>query len=135
MSREKILNTKATNQTAIKLKEVMLAYHDYQIEKQQYTNYQKLIQLTLWQNARLKNTHQDLYSNSNYKKGLQFLFDELYSAKDFSGRDSDLERILPKIIKLLPKAVIDTVRLLVELNLLTQKLDQQLTDTIFNTLN
>jgi len=135
MSRDKIQNTKISSKTALKLKEVMLAYHDFQIEKQQYELSQELIQLTHWQSERLKHTHQDLYSAPNYTQGLKFLFDELYSAQDFSGRDRDLERIFPKMIKLLPNAVIDTVSLLVELNLLTQKLDHELASTLFHTLS
>jgi len=135
MSRDKILNTKTSNHTALKLKNVMLAYHDFQIEKQHFVTPEELTQLTLWQSERLKRTHHDLYHTSNYKQGLTFLFDELYSAQDFSSRDRDLERIFPKMIKLLPKTVISTVSLLVELNLLTQKLDHELARAIFHTLD
>jgi len=135
MSRDKIQNTKTSNQTAVKLKKVMLAYHDFQIEKQNHISAKELIQLTLWQSERLKRTHHDLYHAPNYTQGLAFLFDELYSAQDFSDRDRDLERIFPKMIKLLPKTVIGTVSLLVELNLLTQKLDHELAHTIFYKLN
>ena len=113
----------------------MLAYHDFQIEKQHNINSQELTQLTLWQSERLKRTHHDLYHAENYTQGLAFLFDELYSAQDFSRRDRDLERIFPKMVKLLPKTVIGTVSLLVELNLLTQKLDHELAHVIFHQLN
>ena len=131
MSRDKIQNTKTSNQTTLKLKQVMLAYHDFQIEKQHCISPNEIKQLTLWQSQRLKQTHHDLYHAPNYTQGLEFLFDELYSAQDFSERDRDLERIFTKMVKLLPKTVIGTVSLLVELNLLTQKLDHELADTIF----
>jgi len=134
MSRDKIQNTKTSNKAALALKAVMLAYHDFQVEKQRYHVSQELILLTHWQSERLKHTHQDLYCAPNYTQGLQFLFDELYSAKDFTGRDRDLERVFPKIVKLLPKTIIDTVRLLVELNLLTQTLDHELAKTLFHEL-
>ena len=135
MSRDKIQNTKTSNSTALKLKNIMLAYHDFQIEKQPQVSDKELTQLTLWQSERLKSTHHDLYHERNYTNGLKFLFDELYSAQDFSGRDRDLERIFPKIIKLLPKTVISTVSLLVALNLLTQRLDRELAHAIFHQLN
>jgi len=93
-----------------------------------------LSKLALWQSARLKHTHQDLYASANYQKGLEFLFTDLYSAEDFSHRDRDLERIFPKMVKLLPNAVLETVTLLVELNLLTQTLDQNLANALFNVL-
>jgi len=135
MSRDKIQNAKTSNHTTLKLKHVMLAYHDFQLEKQHYISPKELTQLTLWQSERLKRTHHDLYHAPNYTQGLTFLFDELYSAQDFSDRDRDLERIFPKMIKLLPKTVIGTVSLLVELNLLTQKLDHELAHAIFHKLN
>lgn len=135
MSRDKIQNTKTSNHIALKLKNIMLAYHDFQIEHRHSTTSQEISRLTLWQSERLKRTHHDIYHAENYTQGLTFLFDELYSAQDFSGRDRDLERIFPKMIKLLPKTIIETVSLLVELNLLTQKLDHELTRTLFHTLN
>lgn len=113
----------------------MLAYHDFR--KKEYTSHfsGQLTQLTNWQSERLKHTHHDLYQSPEYTRGLQFLLSDLYSDKDFSDRDNDLERIFPKIIKLLPKKIINTVGLLVELNLLTKTLDIELTQTIFEKLN
>ncbi len=71
-------------------------------------------------------THADFYYDERYHQGLQFLFNDLYSHQDFSERDRDLERIFPKLVKLLPGKVLETVSTLVELNLLTQQLDHTL---------
>lgn len=131
MSREKILNTKTNNTAAAKLKKVMLEYHDFQALQSRQHLVKELIQLTSWQSNRLKQTHEDLYTSPEYTRGLQFLFSDLYSASDVSGRDRDLERILPKMVKLLPQTVIDTVSGLVELNLITQMLDYHLARAIF----
>ena len=79
MSRDKIQNTKTSNQTTLKLKSVMLAYHDFQIKKPHNISAKELTKLTLWQSERLKRTHHDLYHASNYTQGLAFLFDELYT--------------------------------------------------------
>ncbi len=134
MYRERILNTKTPHTAAARLKKVMLEYHDFRLMLPKQHLNEELIQLTRWQSNRLRQTHQDLYKSPEYAQGLQFLLSELYSPKDFSGRDRDLERILPKMIKLLPKQVIETVSLLVELNLVTQMLDHQLAQTIFKHL-
>lgn len=135
MSREKILNTEASSPAAIRLKEVMLAYHDFQLRQSESHQNPELIQLTEWQSSRLKRTYQDLYDSPEYAEGLKFLLSDLYSANDFTSRDRDLERILPKMVKLLPNQVIDTLSTMVELNLLTQMLDQQLADAIFRHFN
>lgn len=108
----------------------MLDYHDFQIALQRSPLSSEEDQATQllaqWQTARLKNSHRDLYENPDYKQGLDFLLTELYSGQDFSARDRDLERIFPKLIKLLPDKIITIVANLIELNFLTQKLDQAL---------
>lgn len=135
MTREKILNTKATSNTARRLKEAMIKYHDFQLElRTRYPNGEadvRLARLAHWQSERLKFTHSDLYQSEDYQQGLAFLFTDLYSTEDFTDRDRDLERIFPKMVKLLPKNILETVSMLVELNMLTQKLDLKLADVIY----
>jgi len=104
----------------------MLAYHDYQTKPVDFELSSKKAELAAWQTARLKNTHQDLYSNPAYRGGIDFLLQELYGAHDFSARDRDLERIFPKLVKWLPESLLMTASNLVELNLLTQQLDESL---------
>lgn len=131
MYRERILNTKTNNPAAIRLKDVMLEYHDFQREKQISHLDIELSKLAQWQSERLKYSHRDLYYSESYQDGLAFLFTDLYSDTDFSERDRDLERIFPKIVKLMPHSVLDTVSLLVELNMLTQMLDHDLATKLF----
>jgi len=134
MSRDKILNTKTSNSTASRLKNIMLRYHDHRLQPALPLGSDALSKLTNWQSSRLIQSHYDLYSSPDYQQGLKFLFTDLYSDEDFSHRDRDLERIFPKMVKLLPKGVLETVTLLIELNFLTQRLDQQLAHTLFNIL-
>jgi hypothetical protein len=131
MSRDKLINTNASSPAARRLKEAMLKYHDFQKQEKPANIELHLAKLAHWQSERLKSSHQDYYQSENYQDGLSFLFTDLYSTEDFSDRDRDLERIFPKMIKLLPKKILETVSLLVELNLLTQELDQHLTEWIF----
>jgi|TARA_R110000850_G_scaffold42609_5_gene109264 hypothetical protein len=131
MYRERILNTRTKHPAAIRLKEAMLEYHDFQNTRKTNTLTFQMAKLAQWQSERLKHSHKDLYCSPVYQKGLSFLFTDLYSDTDFSDRDRDLERIFPKMIKLLPSSVLETVCLLVELNMLTQILDQDLATKLF----
>lgn len=134
MYRQRLEQTKTKSQEAGHLKTLMLAYHDHQQQVISPTQASLVQQLSDWQSARLKRSHQDLYQNSQYRTGIDFLLTELYSAQDVSARDRDLERIFPKLVKLLPNKILLTVAHLVELNLLTQKLDQELSECHFSTL-
>lgn len=131
MYRERILNTKTNHPAAIRLKDAMIEYHDFQNTRQNQDLSLQLAKLSQWQSERLKHSHRDLYYSPLYQEGLAFLFTDLYSDTDFSDRDRDLERIFPKMVKLLPNSVLETVSLLVELNMLTQMLDQDLAEKLF----
>jgi hypothetical protein len=131
MYRTRVANTTINSTGAKRLQNALLAYHDLQ---QSLTNSPLLPQrlaLSAWQSRRLQMTHSDLHSDARFRNGLNFLFSDLYSPQDFSSRDSSLERIFPKMVKWLPESVLDTVAQLVELNHLTQWLDQQLTERLF----
>lgn len=111
----------------------MLRYHDFRTSTPEIEP--KLIQaLAHWQSQRLITSHQDLYHDPSFSDGIGFLFEELYAPKDFNERDKDLERIFPKLVKLMPEQVLSTVAALVELNQCTQELDIRLSEAIFQTL-
>jgi hypothetical protein len=116
---------------AIRLKDAMLEYNDFQTTNETKNLSLELAKLAQWQSERLKYSHKDLYYSSLYREGLSFLFTDLYSDTDFSERDRDLERIFPKMVKFLPNSVLETVSLLVELNMLTQMLDQELATKLY----
>lgn len=126
MYRDRLEQTPTSSPEAKRLQAVMLRYHDHSNKDRTEQETQALAKLAEWQTQRLKVTHADLYDDKNYQTGIDFLLTELYSAKDFSARDRDLERIFPKLVKLLPRKLLNTVANLVELNLLTQKLDEAL---------
>lgn len=134
MYRDRLLETQTNSVASKQLKAVMLAYHDFQNNGPVTSLAHEKTLLTNWQSQRLKSTHQDLYRSSAYSEGLTFLLSQLYAPDDFSARDRDLERVFPKLIKWLPETVIETVAILVELNLLTQTLDHELVQVLFNDL-
>lgn len=131
MYRDRILKTKTHHPSAIRLKKVMIEYHDFQNTRLDNSLSTHLAKLSRWQSERLKHSHSDLYNSPLYQQGLTFLFTDLYSDTNFSDRDRDLERIFPKMVKLLPNSVLETVSLLIELNMLTQMLDQELATKLF----
>jgi len=134
MYRNRIQNTPVKSPGAQSLRDVMLAYHDFQRASGQQANKENLDTLSLWQSQRLKATHRDLYESPDYATGLKFLLSDLYAPQDFSRRDQELERVFPKLVKLLPDSILSTVSRLIELNLLTQKLDHHLSITHFEVL-
>ncbi len=131
MYRHKLLNPRPANATAEKLQTVLLAYHDFRAAMETDPLQKEVIALAAWQSQRLKHTHQDLYLLPAYKSGLNFLLEDLYAPKDFSQRDNDIDRIYPTMVKLLPETLLYTVAALVELNLLSRKLDLALANVLY----
>lgn len=134
MYKHKLLNTKTANATASRLQAVLLEYHELRVALKEHPLKARITELETWQSSRLKKTHADLHSQPSYKEGLNFLLEDLYSPKDFSQRDDDIDRIFPTMVKLLPETLLYTVTTLVELNLISQKLDLALTTTLFATM-
>ena len=83
-------------------------------------------QLAAWQSARLQNTYPDLLAHPRYRLAVAFFLEELYGPKDFSGRDADIQRAAPLIVRMLPAEVVDTVADAMELNALSHELDERL---------
>ena len=82
-----------------------------------------VLALKAWQAARLARTYADLHASERYRGATQFFLEELYGARDFSQRDTEIEHILPKLTRLLPEAALDTIAGAVELDELSEQLD------------
>lgn len=82
-----------------------------------------LLGLKSWQAQRLAGTYADLLSNERHSGAAQFFLEELYGARDFSQRDADLERILPKLTRLLPETALEMIAGALELDELSEALD------------
>lgn len=79
--------------------------------------------LRAWQARRLAFTHADLLESPRYRVATRFFLDELYGAKDFSQRDTELARLIPTLSRLLPAAALGTIADAVELDALSERLD------------
>jgi len=131
--KEKLLNTNTTSNQAEQLRILLLEYHQFRHQEADEMLTSRKI-LSQWQCQRLQRTHHDLYHTEHFHDALVFLLEELYASTNFTQRDDDIDRIFPKIAKLLPENILYTLSQLIELNLLTQKLDDQLARMLFKTM-
>jgi hypothetical protein len=78
-----------------------------------------------WQADRLARTYPDLLASPRYGAAAAFFLSDLYGPKDFSARDEALGRIIPTMTRILPAAAIETIGFAVELDALSEALDQR----------
>jgi hypothetical protein len=86
----------------------------------------QLLALKAWQSTRLARTYADLAAQPRYLPAVDFFLNDLYAPKDFSKRDAEMLRIYPTLVKLLPATAIEMVGLALELDALSEELDQEL---------
>ncbi|GGF53672.1 FFLEELY motif protein [Alteromonas lipolytica] len=79
--------------------------------------------LQQWQCQRLLATHAELAKKQSYAKAMDFFVEELYGPKDFSQRDADLMRVIPKLAKALPNKAMHAIEQALWLNALSFELD------------
>ncbi|HST02243.1 MAG TPA: hypothetical protein VLJ84_11350, partial [Usitatibacter sp.] len=85
----------------------------------------RLADVKRWQARRLARTYADLAAQRRYRDATAFFLDEVYGEKDFSGRDQEMLRIVPVMSRILPASAVQTAGLAVELEALTEDLDQR----------
>jgi hypothetical protein len=85
-----------------------------------------LDRLAHWQARRLNATYADLVSDPRYAAAIAFFQSDLYGPGDFSRRDTDLARVVPIMVRVLPEGAIATVAMAMELSALSQELDRDL---------
>jgi len=93
-------------------------------------------ELQTWQTNRLLATHDDLWNSKRFKPAMQFFVDELYGPKDFSERDIELTRAVPKMAKIIPNKGLKSLKTALRLNCLSLELDialvQKLGDNVID---
>ena len=81
------------------------------------------LRLRAWQATRFPRTYPDLLSSERYRPAAEFFLSDLYGPKDFSKRDTELERIVPALTRILPAAAVHTLATAIELDALSESLD------------
>lgn len=79
-----------------------------------------------WQQARLTQTHADFLASARYGPAAKFFVTELYSTKDLSQRDADIERVVKVLVKFLPDKALATLATALEMDALSELLDNRL---------
>ena len=79
--------------------------------------------LRSWQSERLARTHADLLADPRFEHAARFFLTDLYLPTDFGKLDSEVERVVPIMAKLLPVAGLETVADAAELDGLSELLD------------
>ena len=82
--------------------------------------------LQSWQCERLMVTYKTFLLNKRFHPAMMFFIDELYGPKDFSQRDDDIARIVPKMSKILPEKALQSLEKALHLNRLSVHLDYTL---------
>ncbi|MEC7816821.1 MAG: hypothetical protein VX939_11145 [Pseudomonadota bacterium] len=131
MYRERLVATDVHSENANRLKHLLLSYHDFRYHKADHPLRELSQAVADWQAGRLKQTHQDLYADPGYHTGLEFLLTDLYAPAGMTRRDDNIDRVFPKMVKWLPDHLLGTLAGLVELNLVTQRLDLSLAETLW----
>ena len=83
--------------------------------------------LQRWQAGRLEQTYADLQERERYRPGVEFFLEELYTDQDYLPRDTQLERASPILKRMLPAQAQESMRMAVQLEVLSQELDGEMT--------
>jgi hypothetical protein len=76
-----------------------------------------------YQQRRFSHTYADLLATPRYAGAARFFLDELYGPGDFSQRDAQFARVVPALVRLFPRDVVETVDTLAQLHALSERLD------------
>ncbi|MCK0163288.1 hypothetical protein [Marinobacter sp. S6332] len=128
MYRERLVGTDVRSESAHRLQQLLLDYHDFRQHKVNHRLLDNTFVIAAWQAERLKSTHLDLYQHPGYHEGLEFLLTDLYAPASMTRRDDNIDRVFPKMVKWLPDQQLEVLAGLVELNLITQQLDLELAE-------
>lgn len=76
-----------------------------------------------FQQRRFAHTYADLLTTARYGPASKFFLDELYGPDDFTQRDAQFARVVPALVRLFPREILETVSALVGLHALSERLD------------
>lgn len=82
-----------------------------------------VVALKAYQQKRFETTYADLLADPRYRAAAHFFLDELYGPHDFTRRDAQFARVVPGLVRLFPREVVDTVAHLAALHALSEELD------------
>ena len=98
MYRERLVATEARSESARRLQQLLLDYHDFRRLKAEHPLMEHAVSVADWQAERLKSTHEDLYRHPGYHHGLEFLCPNSGWGQGWgsSGKTIPVSSILPR---------------------------------------
>ncbi|MEM5499602.1 hypothetical protein WNY77_19480 [Paraglaciecola mesophila] len=76
-----------------------------------------------WQTLRMQSTHQPQMNNSYTAPAMVFFTEQIYGPKDFSQRDAQIKRVVPKMHRYLPSKALLSLESALRLHALSYELD------------
>jgi len=95
----------------------------------------RLVMLQQYQRQRLIDTHADLLEDRLTAPAVRFLIEDVYGGRDLKPVAIDIRRAINKAMSLLPNKVMETSATVLEAAILTQELDEALTDVLAERLD
>lgn len=95
----------------------------------------RLHRLQAWQSDRLRRTHAHLLEKPDTAAGIEFLLQDVYGGRDLLPVAREIRRALPKAMKLLPDKVMATSASALEAAIITQELDEAITELLAEQLD
>ena len=83
----------------------------------------QVLAVKAYQHARFQLTYADMLAHPRFGAAARFFLDDLYGPGDFTTRDSQFVRIVPALVRLFPRDIVDTVLALGRLHALSERLD------------
>ena len=83
-----------------------------------------------YQHARLARTYADFLESGRYGGPARFFLDDLYGPFDFAERDAQVGRVVPGLVRLFPRDVVQMVCSVSELHALSEELDSRLAQAL-----
>lgn len=79
-----------------------------------------------YQHKRFEETYADLLRSDRYGPAARFFLDELYGPTDFARRDQQFARVVPALVRLFRKEILETAEALASLHALSEALDSEM---------
>lgn len=79
-----------------------------------------------YQHARFMQTYADMLAHPRFGAAARFFLEDLYGPGDFTTRDAQFVRIVPALVRLFPRDIVDTVLALGRLHALSERLDTEM---------
>lgn len=109
-----------------------LAWHNvvHDPEREPRNRLRWLHELRRWQAARLAASFEGFMQDPKRRPAAEFFLTDLYGDRDFSRRDADIARVVPKMQRLLPQSLLETLADAIELGALSHALDLRMAEAL-----